>query len=110
MAQKRFVRKMPIKGHFLALPAKKPLTITAKRVQWFRTDGICVEFFTPKIKHSLPRLTQKTIKNNPFCICFINCITVLSPFIINDPYVRLHFTEWHTCLGWQARQQFLLQK
>jgi len=75
---------MPIKRYFTVVINSKNIDKNAKACIMVSNNGICVAFFTAEIKRSLFRLTQKTIKNNPFCICFINCITVLPPFMVND--------------------------
>jgi len=75
---------MPIKRYFTAVISSKNIDKNAKARIMVSNNGICVAFFTAEIKHSLSRLTQKTIKNNPFRICFINCITALTPFMVND--------------------------
>jgi len=75
---------MPLKGYFAMVVSSKNIDKNAKAGIMVSNNGIFVAFFTAEIKDSLSRLTQKTIKNNLFCVCFINCITVLSPFMVND--------------------------
>jgi len=78
---------MLLKGYFTAVISNKQIDKNAKARIIVSNNGICVAFFTAKIKRFFSCLTQKTIKNNLFCICFINGITVLPPVIVNDRYV-----------------------
>jgi len=76
---------MLLKGYFTTVISSKHIDKNAKARIIVSNNGICVAFFTAKIKRFFSCLTRKTIKNNPFCISFINCITGLSPFMVNDP-------------------------